>query len=302
MIKYAGKRLQGTAVLLAALFGMVLLASPAEGVDVTPSPCGYHDCPKNGPGFDVGSGVTVPGVTAPPHSPGAGGGGPQGQYIEHAYTPACDGNSPGNVVDSGCTRATTGCGDNEIRSWVWTRTVTPPAPPPGYGLPGALVCRSKTAPEVEEPRASPEQIYEAYRHLPVTRAEVNVQPTHRTLVGLPTVFYARIEDHLSWPDVKVAGEAIDFIATAEKYIWHFGDDTELVTTDPGKPYPNQTVTHKYTKSGATASPYVTVVWAGKYRHHDETTWREVPDRVEADGPAVTVEVASAGSELVSGED
>ncbi|NHC13655.1 hypothetical protein [Motilibacter deserti] len=133
------------------------------------------------------------------------------------------------------------------------------------------------------------------------RADVGVQPEGRTLVGLPTIFFTRVSDESRWEDVRVAGEEIDFIATPEKYIWHFGDGIELTTTDPGKPYPNQTVTHKYMDSGATVRPSVTVVWAGKYRHHDETVWREVPDHVEADGPTVALEVASAGSELVSGE-
>ncbi|NHC44523.1 hypothetical protein [Motilibacter aurantiacus] len=275
----------------------LLQVVPAEAADI--EICGPKSC--EGDGWVVGEEATTPGSAKDGGSSGgAAAPGAQKPYIEKAYTPACDGNKPEEVVDSGCTRATTGCGVGQLNFWVWRRTVDPVAGTRSDWQQGGMVCRSPRDPTEEDPRATLPQIVAAFKALTVPVARPQIQPSGRSLVGLDTIFYTRVGAQ-TWTDVLVAVEQIDFTATPERYIWHFGDGTELTTTDPGKPYPNQTITHQYKQSGARVSPSVTVVWAGKYRHHDETTWHEVPERVEADGPSVTLEVASAASELVSGE-
>ncbi len=45
----------------------------------------------------------------------------------------------------------------------------------------------------------------------------------------------------------------------QSYTYNFGDGTQLQTQDPGSPYPNQTVTHPYNKTGI-YYPTLTTTW------------------------------------------
>lgn len=71
---------------------------------------------------------------------------------------------------------------------------------------------------------------------------VDTDPITITLLGTPVTVYPRIID----------------------YTWNFGDNQQLTTTDPGKPYPDGTVSHIYRKSGR-YQVTVTVRWAADWQ-------------------------------------
>ena len=80
-------------------------------------------------------------------------------------------------------------------------------------------------------------------------------------------------------------------ATAEKFTWHTGDAAgEIVTTDPGKPYPDQTITHDY-RSG-TYTAYLTVTWGATFTVNGSAP-ADVPGSTTTDGPPVTFDVLQA---------
>jgi hypothetical protein len=147
-----------------------------------------------------------------------------------------------------------------------------------------------------KPRATLAQILSTSKHLPFSRATVNVQPEGRTLVGLDTIFWTKMNDE-SWDNVNVAGERIDFRASPEAYVWDFGDASRLSTLGPGAPYPHQTVTHAYHRSSG-ASVQVTVRWKAEYRREDETAWQAVPGLIDGLGVPRAILVASAHTQLV----
>ncbi|RKS77443.1 hypothetical protein CLV35_1129 [Motilibacter peucedani] len=218
-------------------------------------------------------------------------------YNRVAFTQACGGNTPGGT-DAGCANSTGSCTAPQLMMYRWLQQVDRLNPAlENPWIIGGEECRTPG----DKPRASLTDIYSAFRRLPVARGVLHAQPAGRTLVGLDTVFYTEAVPR-SFPDVDLVVERIDFVATPVQFVWHFGDGTSSTSSDPGAAYPHQTVTHAYRAAGVTHEPSVTVVWAGKFKRQDESTWHEVPDRVEAAGTPVSLAVASARSVLVEDPD
>ena len=53
--------------------------------------------------------------------------------------------------------------------------------------------------------------------------------------------------------VDIRGFTVVINATAEQFTWHTGDPPPRSRTDPGKPYPDQTIEHPYRSGTYTAS-------------------------------------------------
>ena len=85
-------------------------------------------------------------------------------------------------------------------------------------------------------------------------------------------------------------------ATPTSYSWHFGDDGGLTTTDPGAPYPDLRVTHRYRRVGSVA-PSVDTTYAGRYRVGNGS-WQTIPDTLTVPGAPVDLQVVSATPHLV----
>ena len=64
----------------------------------------------------------------------------------------------------------------------------------------------------------------------------------------------------------------------------------LTSTDPGRPYPNETVEHDY-RSG-TYTAYLTVTWGATFTVNGGPP-DEVPGTTTTDGPPVTFDVLQA---------
>ncbi len=71
---------------------------------------------------------------------------------------------------------------------------------------------------------------------------------------------------------------------------------DLSTSDPGAPYPDLRITHRYARVGG-VRPSVDTTYAGRYRVGNGT-WRAIPDTLTVPGPAVDLQVVSATPHLV----
>src|SRR4051812_43197723 len=108
------------------------------------------------------------------------------------------------------------------------------------------------------PPPSPAEVFSYFERLPLPTLTTQHQPPGDGLSGLPVIFYTDSPTTETFT-VDIHGFWVVINATAEKFTWHTGDATgEIFTTDPGKPYPDQTITHDY-RSG-TYTAYLTVTW------------------------------------------
>ncbi|WP_235564736.1 hypothetical protein [Modestobacter sp. Leaf380] len=96
--------------------------------------------------------------------------------------------------------------------------------------------------------------------------------------------------------VDIRGFAVVIVAGAQTFTWHTGDGTDLTTSDPGAPYPAQTVTHSYSSGTYTAN--LTVTWGGTFSV-DGGAQVAVPGTTTTDGPDVTFAVLEAGAVLTN---
>jgi hypothetical protein len=96
--------------------------------------------------------------------------------------------------------------------------------------------------------------------------------------------------------VDIRGFAVVINAGATQFTWHTGDGSTLTTTDPGAPYPHQTVTHDY--SSGTYTAYLTTTWGATYSV-DGGAAADVPGFTTTDGPSVTFTVLQARTVLTN---
>lgn len=122
---------------------------------------------------------------------------------------------------------------------------------------------------------------EDFRRLPLTPAQVTVQPaTSTVLINIPTITMAAAPQQNLATDLL--GYPVEVQATATTYTWDYGDGSApLVTTSPGHAYPNHDVHHSYARPG-TYTITLTTTWSGRYRIAGSTAWLDV------DGTATTV--------------
>lgn len=79
-------------------------------------------------------------------------------------------------------------------------------------------------------------------------------------------------------EVTLVGTAVEIEVRPDSFSWDFGDGTTpVVTAEQGGPYPDETVTHKFTRKGAHAVT-LTTTWSGRFRVNGQDTWRAVAGR------------------------
>ncbi|WP_026256944.1 hypothetical protein [Actinopolymorpha alba] len=114
----------------------------------------------------------------------------------------------------------------------------------------------------------------------VQRPVANIQPTNgRTLVNLDTIFWA---DDAPYHQVVTLPQAptvqVEIWASPTKFEWDFGDgrpNSKRTTPDGGKPYPNQTITHKYVSTTPPDQPLKPKV---------DVTWGDIHWQIVGQGP------------------
>jgi hypothetical protein len=174
------------------------------------------------------------------------------------------------------------------------------APPPGVA-PGAAfgnwVNEGFSCVDVTDlnPPPSPDEVFRYFRTLPLPQLTTQQQPPGNALVGLPVIFFTDSPTTQTFT-VDIRGFAVVITAHAAGFTWHTGDGATVTSTDPGAPYPDQTVTHDYASGTYTA--YVTTTWAATYSV-DGGAQADVPGTTTTDGPPVTFTVLQAHTVLTN---
>ena len=138
-----------------------------------------------------------------------------------------------------------------------------------------------------------------FQRLPLTPSQLSVQPPSGwTLVNVDTIVFT--DDHDQLLTTTVLGVEVTIRATPVRYTWDFGDGTDpLTTTDPGHPWPEHTLAHRYTAE-ATHTIALTTSWTGQFQVAGTTTWEPVDGTATTTTTSDPLTVYEAHSRLVSG--
>jgi hypothetical protein len=141
------------------------------------------------------------------------------------------------------------------------------------------------------PPPSPGEVFSYFERLPLPTLTTQHQPPGNGLSGLPVIFYTDSPTTQTFT-VDVRGFSVVIEARATRYTWHTGDPAKpaVVSADPGRPYPNETVEHDY-RSG-TYTAYLTVTWGATFSINGSAP-QNVPGTTTTDGPPVTFDVLQA---------
>jgi hypothetical protein len=175
--------------------------------------------------------------------------------------------------------------------------VTPTTPlPPGTPY-GNWANDSEGCVDVTDlnPPPSPDEVFRYFQTLPLPQLTTRQQPPGEALVGLPVIFFTDSPTTQTFT-VDIRGFAVTIDARATSFTWTTGDGTTLTTTDPGAPYPDQTVTHDYASGTYTAS--LTTTWGGTFSV-DGGAAVDVPGTTTTVGAPTTFAVRQARSVLTN---
>ncbi|HEX3930909.1 MAG TPA: hypothetical protein VHW64_09405 [Nocardioides sp.] len=147
---------------------------------------------------------------------------------------------------------------------------------------------------------TPGFVERAYQRLTWPASDLLTQPPGgKTLVNFATNFYTT-NTHPTTQTVTLLGQHITIEATPTQYTWHFDDhdsnQSTLTTTDPGAPYPNLQITHRYTRAD-TAHPSLETTYTGRYRVN-QGPWHTIPDTLTVPGTNVDLQILTATPHLV----
>ena len=124
--------------------------------------------------------------------------------------------------------------------------------------------------------------------------EIHHQPASSALVQVPVNFWTTTPPNFK-TSVVMLGVPIT-VYLSPTYLWDFGDGTELSSTTRGAPFPNQSITHTYTRTGSYAAS-LQITWGG--------TWKASGTTSEVSGGAIVqtlyteVNVVSAPSKYLN---
>ena len=145
------------------------------------------------------------------------------------------------------------------------------------------------------PPPSPDEVFRYFQTLPLPQLTTRQQPPGAALVGLPVIFFTDSPTTQTFT-VDIRGFDVDITARATSFTWTTGDGTTLTTTDPGAPYPDQTITHDYAAGTYTAG--LTTTWGGTFTV-DGGAAADVPGTTTTAGTPITFSVRQARSVLTN---
>lgn len=159
----------------------------------------------------------------------------------------------------------------------------------------AVTVNAATGPS---PAAIAASVASEFRRLPLTSGGIAIQPSRGwTLVNVDTIVLT--DPTPATFDTTILGIPVTVRATPTRYSWSFGDDTPpLVTTEPGSPWPNPTVTHAYRTAG-TRTITLTTQWSGEFRVAGSPSWQPIAGVATTTESAPPLEVRSATNSLVA---
>ncbi|MCU1614293.1 MAG: uncharacterized protein JWO98_1833 [Frankiales bacterium] len=145
------------------------------------------------------------------------------------------------------------------------------------------------------PAPSADEVFRYLQTLPLPHLTAQQQPPGNGLVNLPVIFYTENPTTQTFT-LDIRAFRVVITATATKYTWHTGDGTDVDSTDPGAPYPHQTVTHNY--RAGTYSASLTTTWGATFTVNGGPT-QQVSGTTTTDGPPVTFSVLQARAVLTN---
>lgn len=137
-----------------------------------------------------------------------------------------------------------------------------------------------------------------FRRLPLTASTPQLQPADgRGLVDMDLIVFTEPTPQVL--STTVLGIPVTVHATPARYTWDFGDGSDpLVTTDPGAPFPDQTVARAY-RSAGTYQLTLTTTWTGTYQVNGTGPWHTVTGNATTTSAPVTTEALTATTTLVA---
>jgi hypothetical protein len=129
----------------------------------------------------------------------------------------------------------------------------------------------------------------AWQRMPIQANTITIQPgTGWVLTTVPTVVY--VDRAPRTMTTTLLGTSVRIRATPSAYTWGWGDGASTVTTQPGAPYPNQTVAHTYVNREGPVTITLTTSWRGSYSTNGGATWTSAPGTAHTTSTPITVEV------------
>lgn len=146
--------------------------------------------------------------------------------------------------------------------------------------------------------ASPVLTAEDFRRLPLAPPVLSVQPDRATvLVNMPTITFSTATPQTFVTDLL--GYPVEVAATPTTFTWDFGDGSApLVTTGPGRPWPDHEVAYAYPAPG-TYTITLRTDFAGRYRLAGTTAWQPVAGVATTTTTSPPVTAVEARTRLVA---
>ncbi|MGO1317390.1 MAG: PKD domain-containing protein [Cellulomonadaceae bacterium] len=158
-------------------------------------------------------------------------------------------------------------------------------------------CVSATGQDAATPAQIGAWMESELRTLQVVPSPLHVQPDREwTFVNVDAIVYTTRDPQVL--TTEVLGQSVSVRLRPVKFVWDFGDGSApIVTTDPGAPYPNHTVSHPYTRLG-TVRVSVHTTWSGEFQVAGDLTWRALSTTATTTTTTPPIEIVEARSRLV----
>lgn len=169
-------------------------------------------------------------------------------------------------------------------------------PPPRHKVtqapisPRKVVTKRATTPKVVRRVAPSVSLNDKLIKL-IPTGNISHEPTANAIVNIPVIYWCDLPGVFS-TKVAIIGEVVD-VTMRPSFLWSFGDGSFYATTSPGAAYPNQVITHTYSKAGTYAVVMV-ATWGGTWSNNGVA--RAITGEIRKVS-VVTVSIANAPTRL-----
>lgn len=132
-----------------------------------------------------------------------------------------------------------------------------------YVKPKSVTVPRKVVPKAARKVAPPISLSEKLVKLLPT-ANIKHEPAANVITNVPVIYWCDLPGVFS-TRVAVIGEVVD-VAMRASFTWSFGDGSFFETTSPGSAYPNQVITHTYSRAG-TYAVVLLATWGGVWTNN-----------------------------------
>lgn len=134
---------------------------------------------------------------------------------------------------------------------------------PTYTAPKTVVPRKRIASKVVRKVVPKVSLNDKLIKL-IPTGNISHEPAANAIVNIPVIYWCDLPGVFS-TKVAIIGEVVD-VTMRPSFLWSFGDGSFHATTSPGAAYPNQVITHTYSKAGTYAVVMV-ATWGGAWSNN-----------------------------------